>query len=101
MSKFSEILEGIAFKKLVSVDLPQNNSNQHEINGSDPLRKLFSNQDTNGQINWHYISEGGNLKEAGNFRFYDARKKSASRTGRSEWRLYYSGGFLEKASPGD
>jgi len=101
MTKFSEILEGIAFKKLASVDLPDITSNQHEINGSTALRKLFNNRDVAGQISWHYISEDGSQEETGNFRFYDARKRSAAKTRRSEWRLYYSGGFLGTASPGD
>ncbi len=101
MTRFSEILDGIAFKRLAAVDLPDATSNQHEINGSNALRKLFNNQDVAGQISWHYISEAGSQEEAGNYRFYDARKKSAAKTGRSEWRLYYSGGFLGTASPGD
>jgi hypothetical protein len=101
MTQFSAILDGIAFKKLVPVDLPEKNSNQHELNGSTALRKLFNNMDVSGEITWHYISEAGSQEETGNYRFYDARKKSAAKTGRSEWRMYYSGGFLGTASSGD
>lgn len=102
MVKISEILDSIAFKELALVDLPGGGSNQHEINGIVALKRLFAGKEIkNGKITWHLISETGNVREGGTYSFYDTRRKSVVRTGRSEWRMYYSGDFLKKASPGD
>lgn len=102
MVKLSEILEAIAFKELALVDLPGSGSNQHEINGIAALKRLFAGKEIKkGKITWHMISRAGNAREAGTYSFYDTRRKTAIRTGRSEWRMYYSGDFLRKASPGD
>jgi len=36
----SEVFDSVAIKNLVNVDLPDNRSNQHEINGVSSLRDL-------------------------------------------------------------
>jgi hypothetical protein len=98
------IFSSIAYKELVQVDLPNVGSNQHEINGVSTIRSFFSDleEKEKGKINWHYFSdEVDSDSNLGEFTFYDARAKSYKVTGRSEWRLYYSGDFLSKANVGD
>lgn len=99
----SDIFTGVAHKRLVTVDLPRQGSNQHELNGVFSLRELFgTSQKTQGTLAWHYFADDQEtLKEEGGFSFYDAREKSKERTGRTEWRMYYTGEFLKCAKAGD
>lgn len=99
----SDVFPAVAHKTLVAVDLPHAGSNQHELNGVAALREFFrTTRKTEGTINWHYFADDRDPEHGtGKFTFYDARAKSAHRTGRSEWRLYYSGDFLLRARPGD
>jgi hypothetical protein len=46
------------------------------------------------------VLDGVCCKPAGTL-YYDARAKTADQTGRSEWRFYYPGSFLARASVGD
>jgi len=96
------IFSAVIFKTLAQVDLP-GGSNQHEINGDNAVKEFFeTDQSISGTINWHYFSdESETLQSTGGFTFYDARAKSAERTGRSEWRMYYTGEFISCANPGD
>lgn len=97
-----EVFKKVAHKRLVAVDLPAFGSNQHELNGSGALRSFFGTSETKGILSWYYFAEGKEPKsEDGKFTFYDARAKSNSRTGRSEWRFYYYGDFLARADVGD
>lgn len=99
----SSVFAEVAYKRLVAVDLIKKGSHQHEFNGTNPLKKLFGTErTTEGILRWHYFSDNQDpLNEANKFNFYDARAKSHERTGRSEWRLYYYGNFIEHASIGD
>ncbi len=103
----AEVFKAVAHKILVRVDLPGLASNEHEINGNRALKELFQVEErldrADGSITWHYFADDNDPQSAeSNFTFYDVRAKSASRTGRSpEWRLYYSGEFLECAAAGD
>jgi hypothetical protein len=98
----SNIFTAVAHKELARVDLPGGGSNQHEINGSTALKRFFGASDTEGEIGWVYFSDDHEtVRDAGRFRFYDARARSADRTGRSEWRFYYQGDFLKIADVGD
>jgi hypothetical protein len=99
----SAVFTNVAYKQLVAVDLPHLGSNQHELNGVAKLREFFgtsaSVQDT---FQWHYFRDDAAPTSAiGKFTFYDARLKSTERTARSEWRMYYYGDFLRRASVGD
>lgn len=98
----NSIFSAVIFKTLAQVDLP-GGSNQHEINGDNAVKGFFeTTQPISGAINWHYFSdEAETLQSTGSFTFYDARAKSAERTGRSEWRMYYTGEFISHANPGD
>lgn len=98
----NSIFSSVIFKTLAQVDLP-GGSNQHEINGVNAVKEFFeTNQPVAGIIHWHYFSdESDTIQSVGNFTFYDARARSAERTGRSEWRMYYTGEFIGCATPGD
>lgn len=97
----SDVFDAIAVKELVQVDLPSG-SHQHEFNGVSSLRELFGNTKTSGIIQWYFFRDNEELlQEQNEFKFYDAREKSAAQTGRIEWRLYYRGEFPANASIGD
>ena len=96
----SSAFTAVAHKELVSVDLPDLGSNQHEINGVKALRDLFKEDDYRGPVTWSYFADGDDpVSEEGYLTFYDARKNSPLRS--AEWRLYYTGQFLRRADPGD
>jgi hypothetical protein len=99
----SEIFSAVAHKRLVAVDLPSRASNQHELNGSAALRDFFrTTEKIEGDIGWHYFADDREPEhDDGTFTFYDARAKSAEKTGRTEWRFYYSGLFLSRCNEGD
>lgn len=98
----SDIFSAVAYKSLVQVDLPEG-SHQHEINGSATLKQFFgAEREIAAPVEWFYFADDReSLHDSGEFRFYDARARGAARTGRSEWRLYYTGEFLNCAAPGD
>lgn len=99
--KLDHLFEAIAAKKLAPVDLPSHGSNQHEINGVAALREFFGvSTRTQYEIIWHYFSgtEETVRVETNTVTFYDARENHSTRT---EWRLFYSGSFIEHATPGD
>src|SRR3954453_10301165 len=97
------LFTAVAAKTLAAVDLPNLGSHQHEVGVSSRMRDLFARQKVSGDLFWHYFAEDAEPShETGTFTFYDSRAKSAARTRRSpEWRMYYAGEFLQRASPGD
>jgi hypothetical protein len=99
----SDIFAAVAHKQLTAVDLPDMGSNQHELNGTTVLRGFFgTNEPTRGAVLWHRFADDEEpTADSGDFTFYDARARSADRTGRSEWRFYYEGHFLDCAGVGD
>lgn len=99
----ADVFDAVAHKRLVLVDLPGKGSNQHELNGVTALRDFFQTAEkVSGPIHWHYFADDREPEaEEGTFTFYDARAKSANRTGRSEWRFYYSKDFLSRCQAGD
>jgi hypothetical protein len=99
----SAIFSEVAHKQLVTVDLPDFGSNQHELNGVGALKSFFGTKGvTRGSLRWHYFGDDQEpAQEENDFTFYDARAKSAEKTGRSEWRFYYYGSFLARANIGD
>lgn len=98
----STIFTAVAFKELAQVDLP-GGSHQHEVNGSGRLKSFFrTSEAVSGIIKWYYFADDEEtLQEDGTYKFYDPRAKTVEQTGRSEWRLYYTGKFLRCANPGD
>lgn len=99
----SDVFAAVAHKELVRVDLPDRGSNQHETNANAALKKFFEGEKVEQKsIGWHYFADDQEpAHEDNKITFYDARAKSAHRTGRSEWRLYYYGDFLSRANIGD
>lgn len=99
----ADVFDAVAHKRLVLVDLPGKGSNQHELNGCTALRDFFqTGEKVSGPIHWHYFADDREPEEEeGTFTFYDARAKSAERTGRTEWRFYYTGDFLSRCQAGD
>lgn len=89
--KISTLFSAAVAKRLALVEEISSNSNQHEFNGVEKLKaiigkesKLFEGSD--------FIWIGANedvVKTRDSLRWYDARSKSADRTGRSEYRFYY------------
>lgn len=101
--KLSAVFRNVAHKELVGVDLPDLGSNQHELNGVGALKEFFGTTgSTQGKLQWRYFADDQEpSRDESDFTFYDARAKSRLRTGRTEWRFYYSGAFLARASVGD
>ncbi len=97
----SDVFSAVAYKRLVQVDLP-GGSHQHELNGNNALRRFFEDSDIRGSIKWFYFADDRDvLTDDGLYRFYDARAKSAERTGRTEYRMYYDGAFPAVFGDGD
>jgi hypothetical protein len=98
-----DAFDKIAHKSLTAVDLPHLGSHQHEINGVAALREFFgSSEGAGGTITWiRFADDQEPIPVAGEFTFYDARARSVDRTGRSEWRFYYTGAPLLGSNPGD
>ena len=101
--RLNQLFSAIAVKTLSSVDIVGLNSHQHEINGVSSLRSFFNTTEAfSDEIYWYYFTENNDrYNYSGQITFYDARRRSFTRTGRTEWRMYYSGDFMETASPGD
>ncbi len=93
----------VAHKILTAADLPEGDSHQHEMHGGTAWLEFFGREEkVRGAIQWRYFGDDSAVvSDEDGFTFYDARARSAERTGRSEWRLYYEGEFLSCASPGD
>lgn len=97
----SDVFSAVAYKRLVPVDLP-GGSHQHELNGNTVLRRFFGDADIRGKVSWFYFADDQDaLSDDGFYRFYDARAKSAERTGRTEYRMYYEGEFPAAFGDGD
>lgn len=84
---------GVAVKKLSMVEISSERSHQHEFNGSAELVRLLGQAGGGKQRipAWFmYLSdEEEPARETAVVTWYDARAKSAARTGRSEHRLYF------------
>lgn len=100
--EMADIFSSIAYKELVQVDLP-GGSNQHELNGVASIRQFFkTTEPVRGVIKWFYFTDDKEtVNSVGEFTFYDARAKTADKTGRTEWHFYYKGDFLRIAQIDD
>ncbi|MBS4218326.1 restriction endonuclease [Bacillus sp. FJAT-49711] len=97
----SQYFEGIAIKRLSSVEVDIRRSNQHEFNGSVPLRNLLGNNRLSDYpVTFIWLGdENEGISEEGYVTWYDAREKHPSRT---EWRLYFkSNSVIDLSQEGD
>ncbi len=98
------IFDNVAVKRLAAVDLPDYGSNQHEVNGIAPFRRLFGteNRIEIEDVRWYYFSDANKpVVSTGSATFYDARENDPNRT---EWRFYYNrsgASVLQFAEPED
>ena len=99
----SQYFESVAIKRLSAVEAVKDRSNQHEFNGSAPLKRVLGTQ-TGEKIRFPttflwFGEEEEPISARGFVTWYDARKDD---TKRSEYRLYFPGtDVMEKASAGD
>lgn len=86
---------GAAVKRLADGEINPRISNQHEFNGSKNLKKLFGIEELRQKkVKFLYLSDGNDFEpvlDDGFITWYDARARSAERTGKTEWRMYYQG----------
>lgn len=95
------VFRSVAYKRIARVDIFGKGSHQHEFNGVQRFVEFFDGA-YEGEITWHYLADDKEIMHSTDrIKFYDARAKSYDRTGRSEWRLYYSGDFINIAEPDD
>lgn len=103
----SAYFSGAAAKQLSVVEAHPERSNQHEFNGSGDLIRLLGNAGRNKHrypARFVYAEDDTETLTAvaGVVTWYDARAKSAARTGRSEHRLYFpSNEVTGRAAAGD
>ncbi|GMN04539.1 type II restriction endonuclease [Erythrobacter sp. MTPC3] len=86
--QLSDYFAGVAVKRLSAVETSPDTSNQHEFNGSAPLRRLFGDDDRR-DIPARYIWLGQEQEAVTTdsiLSWYDARRRHPTRT---EYRLYY------------
>jgi len=102
----SQYFAAVAAKRLSAVEANPAASNQHEFNGVEQLKTLFGQAQEKQRFPARFIYLDDTDEEAvtadGYLTWYDARAKSADRTGRSEHRLYFpSTAVSQCATEGD
>ena len=97
----SSYFDGAVAKTLADVDIDLSKSNQHEFNGTRPLRLLLGDDDIRDirTIFAYMCDEAEPELCEGSVTWYDARRKHPTRT---EYRLYYKDNpAIRRASTGD
>jgi len=98
----SDYFSGVAAKRLREVEVNPQKSNQHELNGAEPLKRLLTlNEFYNRPASFIWLGgENEGISAEGWVSWYDARKNNPNRA--AEWRLYYpNNAVMELASAGD
>ena len=98
----SSCFEGVALKRLREVEVNPRKSNQHELNGSEPLKQLLALQAFNERPATFIWLGGENegISEDAWVTWYDSRENQPNRA--AEWRLYYpTNAVMELAQAGD
>lgn len=97
----SQYFTEVAVKRLSKVETNPEKSNQHEFNGTKPLKKLFGPERLN-DFPARFVWLGGDndgISEEGRITWYDARERHPKR---SEYRLYFrKNSVMELAGEGD
>lgn len=97
----SSYFDGAVSKVLADVDVDAGKSNQHEFNGTLPLRSLLGDDDIRDiRTAFAYMSDEAEPEMCdGTVTWYDARRKHPTRT---EYRLYYKDNpAIRRARAGD
>lgn len=96
----SQYFEGIAIKRLSAVETCSAISNQHEFNGSKPLKALFGRDRVSQNVRFLWLAgENEGFSCEGNITWYDAREAHLTR---SEYRLYFKrNDVMDQAMIGD
>lgn len=92
----SDFFEGVAVKKLTLVETVTPKSNQHEIQGTKPLRRMFGDADRKvipSRFIWLNDEQEG-LSEDGFISWSNVRK---GKPRSAEYHLYYSGNIVTEA----
>lgn len=98
----SDYFTGIAAKRLSVVESDPKKSNQHELNGSEPLKRLLTLAEFYREPSLFIWlgEENEGISDTAWVSWYDSRKNNPNRA--AEWRLYYpSNPVMELAQPGD
>lgn len=84
----STYFKDIAAKRLSAVEADPSSSNQHEFNGSTPLKRLFGIEKTKIRTSFIHLDDqfDKNKREEGSMTWYDSRENHPTR---SERRLFY------------
>lgn len=101
MKKLQDYFIGIGYKRLSTVEINAEVSNQHELNGVTAFKKLFGLEKRNFQSRFIYLPDDQDLsiEESGICTWYDARENHPTRT---EYRLFYSNAAIfQKAKEND
>jgi len=102
MAKLSEYFEGVAVKRLSTVEADTAKSNQHELNGIQSLKKILGTAKRELYSDIIYLGKYDDevFSDTASLTWYDSRENVDHRS--PEFRLYFtSNEVMEKASPGD
>lgn len=97
----SEYFRSVASKRLTSVEIEPNASNQHEFNGVAGLKKILGTEKCYIKATFFYFEDDmeENIREEGSLTWYDAREHHPKR---SEFRLYFKETEVSRlAAPND
>jgi hypothetical protein len=103
----AEYFSGVAAKLLSAVEVSPERSHQHEFNGSAELIRLLGQAGRDKRryaARFLYLEEDADQRvtDHSEMTWYDARAKSAAKTGRTEHRLYFPGNEVtRRAQEGD
>lgn len=89
MNQLQELFLGVGFKRVSNVEIDPLRSNQHELNGVSPFKKLFGTGKRSFKGRFIYLPDEKEqfFEEDGVCTWYDARANHPTRT---EYRLFYS-----------
>ena len=97
----SEYFRSVASKRLSTVEIEPNASNQHEFNGVAGLKKILGTEKQYIKATFFYCEDDmeENIREEGDLTWYDSRKNHPKR---SEFRLYFQETEVSRlAAPND
>ena len=97
----SQYFEGVAIKRLTNVEVNTKISNQHEFNGSKPLRELLGDNRSKHEAHFLWLSgENEAISAEGKVTWYDTRENQPKRS--PEYRLYFNpNDVMNQAREGD